>query len=74
MFRRSAVSCHCHHKQKRPTQVAFARDVEALSAAMEDMGNPFTEESSDLFVLDTRNIVDAAEADTVQQIEQIGLV
>ena len=39
---------------------------------MEDMGNPFTEESSDLLVLDSRNIADAAVADTVQQIEQIG--
>ena len=63
----------CHHEQKRHTQVVFARDVKALSAAMEDMGNPFTEESSDLLVLDSRNIVDAAVADTVQQIEQIGL-
>ena len=40
---------------------------------MEYMGNPFTEESSDLLVLDSRNIADAAVADTVQQIEQIGV-
>ena len=40
---------------------------------MEDMGDPFTEESSDVLVLDSRNIVDVAVADTVQQIEQIGL-
>ena len=62
-----------HHEQKRHSQIAFARDVKALSTAMEDMGNPFTEESSDLLVLDSRNIADAAVADTVQQIEQIGV-
>ena len=40
---------------------------------MEDMGNPFTEESSNLLVLDNRNIAGVAVADTVQQIDQIGL-
>ena len=62
-----------HHEQKRHTQIAFSRDVKALSTTMEGMGNPFTEESSDLLVLDSRNIVDTAVADTVQQIEQLGL-
>ena len=64
-----------HHEQKRHSQIAFARDVKALSTGngrCESMGNPFTEESSDLLVLDSRNIADAAVADTVQQIEQIG--
>ncbi len=62
-----------HHEQKKHTQSAFARDVKALSVAMEDMGNPFTEDSNDLLVLDSRNIADAAVADTMQQIEQIGI-
>ena len=40
---------------------------------MENMGNPFTKESSDLLVLNSRNIVhvDVAVTDTVQQIEHI---
>ena len=59
-------------KQKRHTQVAFARDLNALSTAMEDMMNLLTKESSD-HVLDSRNIVDAAVEDIVQQIEQITL-
>ena len=37
------------------------------------MGNPFTEDSSDLLVLDSRNIADVAVANTVQQIEQLGI-
>ena len=40
---------------------------------MEKMGNPFSESSSDLLVLDSRNIADSAVADTVFQIEKLGL-
>ena len=37
------------------------------------MGNPFSESSSDLLVLDSRNIADSAVADTVFQIENLSL-
>ena len=37
------------------------------------MGNPFCESSSDLLVLDSRIIADSAVADTVFQIEKLGL-
>ena len=37
------------------------------------MGNPFSENSSDLLVLDSRNIADAAVADTMYQIEKLEL-
>ena len=63
----------CHHEQKKHVQTAFARDVQALSRAIEEMGNPFCESSSDLLVLDSRNIADAAVVDTVHQIEKLGL-
>ena len=53
-------------------QMAFARDVKALSEAIDEMGNPFSEESSDLLVLDNRNIADRAVADMVHQIEKLG--
>ncbi|KAJ8027926.1 hypothetical protein HOLleu_30023 [Holothuria leucospilota] len=62
-----------HHEQKRHAQMAFAQDVRSLSRAMEEMGNPFTEYSSDLLVLDSRDVVDTAEADTVLQMEKVGL-
>ena len=53
-------------------QIAFTRDVTSLSGAIEEMGNPFCETSSDLLVLDSRNIVDGAVADTVHQMEKLG--
>ncbi len=62
-----------HHEQKKHAQMAFARDVKSLSGIIEEMGNPFSENSSDLLVLDSRNIADAAVADTMCQIEKIGL-
>ena len=55
-------------------QMGFARDVKALSDTMEELGNPFSENSSDLLVLDGRNIVDAAVADTVRQLKTLGNV
>lgn len=36
------------------------------------MGNPFTEDSSDLLTLDSRDIADAAVIETVYQIEKLG--
>ena len=62
-----------HHEQKQHTQMAFARDVKSLSTTTEEMGNPFCESSTDLLVLDNRNIVDSVVADTVLQIEKLGL-
>ena len=53
-------------------QMAFARDVKALSEAIDEMGNPFSEENSDLLVLDNRNIADTAVADMVHQFEKLG--
>ena len=36
------------------------------------MGNPFVEESDDLLVLDTRNILDASVVETIKMIEELG--
>ena len=63
----------CHHEQKRHIQAAFAQDVKSLVEAFEEMGNPFLEDSEDLLVLDSRNIVDASVRDAIQKIEQLGI-
>ena len=62
-----------HHEQKKCVQMAFSHDEKSLSRAIETMGNPYSENSSDLLVLDSRNIVDAAVADSVKKIEKLGL-
>ena len=42
-----------HHDQTRSIQVRFAQQVKNLAQVMEEMGNPFLEESNDLLRLDT---------------------
>ena len=46
-----------HHEQVPSIQEAFARDVKSLISVIEEMGNPFCEDSADLLVLDTKAIV-----------------
>jgi len=61
-----------HHEQTKATQDIFAQNVRSLSTTMEDMGNPYMEESKDLLVLDSRDIVDPSVTQTIQQIGAIG--
>ena len=61
-----------HDEERQGVQISFAKDVKALVSVMEEMGNPFLEESTDLLVLDTRTIADASVVATVRQIEAVG--
>lgn len=46
-----------HHEQVPAVQKSFVKDVTNLTAAIREMGNPFTEDSKDLIVLDTKVIM-----------------
>ena len=61
-----------HHEHTMAEQVTFASEVQALVEVIEDLGNPFMEESGDLLVLDTRDIADPAVVTTVRWIEKKG--
>ena len=61
-----------HHEHTASAQVKFANEVGALVQVLEDMGNPFPEESDDLLVLDSRDVADPAIAQTVRVIEKTG--
>ena len=61
-----------HHDQTPSVQAAFAKDVHSLVNVMEDLSNPFEEESTDLLVLDSKVIVDHAAVETVQNARRIG--
>ena len=61
-----------HHEHTIAVQVTFASEVQALVEVIEDLGNPFMEESGDLLVLDTRDIADPAVVTTVRGIEKKG--
>ena len=46
-------------------QTAFFGNVKATTTVLQDMGNPFQDESSDLLSLDTKNIADPSIAQLV---------
>ena len=45
-----------HHEQTSSLQKAFVKDVKSLVATLEEMGNPFIEDSGDLLTIDTKII------------------
>jgi hypothetical protein len=63
---------HGHHEQHSGVQADFLNDVRSLTAVIGEMGNPFLEESQDLLVLDTRDIMDTSVAEAVRKAETIG--
>jgi len=48
------------------------KDVRSLIGVIEEMGNPFEEESQDLVILDTKNIAGPAAVETVMNAKRIG--
>ena len=57
-----------HHEQVESKQKAFVKQVQAMTNTLEEMGNPFLEESEDLLVLDTRDKADPKVATTIRNI------
>ena len=54
-----AASTHTRSadEQTPSVQKAFFKNVQALVSVLEDMGSPFTEDSTELNVLDTKEIM-----------------
>jgi len=48
------------------------KDVRSLVGVIEELGNPFEEESQDLVILDTKNIAGPAAVETVINAKRIG--
>ncbi len=61
-----------HHEQIPSIQKEFATDVKRLTAVVEDLGNPFTDNSNELYTLDTKVVMSKEVVNTVQNVEQIG--
>lgn len=53
-------------------QASFAAHVNALVNVIEGMGNPFPEDSDDLLALDSKDVKDACEINTVKIIRECG--
>ena len=56
LFRQGIGLVRSTDEQILNAQKSFFENVKSLSSVMQEMGNPFEEESEDLLVLDTRPI------------------
>ena len=61
-----------HHEQMKGVQNTFRNQVNAVCSTIEEMGNPFADQTGDLFVLDTRDIADPKVVETVRTVEKLG--
>ena len=61
-----------HHEEGFCTQKAFHEQVLCLVETINDMGNPFLEDSPELLVLDTQDVMNESVMHTVRTIEAIG--
>ena len=61
-----------HHEEARSAQVAFFKDTKSLVTAVEEMSNPFLEESEELYKLDNKVVAAPSVVSTVRKIEELG--
>ena len=62
---KDAKKSNRHHEQTDTVQRAFCEKVKQLTKVMEEMGNPFEEESGYLLTLDTKDIADPSAAQLI---------
>ncbi|KAG7160440.1 hypothetical protein Hamer_G001690, partial [Homarus americanus] len=67
MEKRKKKADHRHNEQTKSIQMKYFTHVKALSNVIEEMENPFIDNSCDLLILDTRDLADPAVVDTVRK-------
>lgn len=61
-----------HHEQVPSLQNTFLKNVKSLVNAVEELGNPFKEDSGDLLSLDTKDIMPKEVVESVKNIQKVG--
>ena len=61
-----------HHEEVHATQKDFLQKVKRPRAILAEMGNPFEEESSELYALDTKDVVDTQVAENMVRLLDTG--
>ena len=61
-----------HHEDTECMQTDFKEKVRSLKKVMQEMGNPFEEDSTDLLVLDSHEIVDSKVSKSLKSLETLG--
>ena len=62
-----------HHEQTASVQQQFMQDVVCLTDSIESMGNPFLDDSDELFALDTKVVLHAKAVGDIRSAKQIGV-
>ena len=61
-----------HHEQIPSVQKTFLSQVKSVNDVMEELGNPFADTSTDLYMLDTKRIMLSSMVNIVKTAEDIG--
>ena len=51
------AECVRHHEQVKSVQVIFSKEVLSLVEVMDNLSNPFEDDSSDLYHIDTKDVM-----------------
>ena len=70
--KRESASQRNHHEQTDATQRLFAKQLNSLVDVIDNMGNPFEEESTDMLRLHSRDIMDKEAIDCLTSIQSKG--
>ena len=65
------TNCFQHHEQTRAAQQSFTKQVKAFVTVTKEMGNPFADLCDDLYVIDTKDVVDTNVVETLYQLENL---
>ena len=60
-----------HHDFSDSIQSVFQKEVKSLLSALEDVGNPFDDDSNDLFALQTKTVVTETIAQNLNKLENV---
>ena len=61
-----------HHEQTKSFQSKFAEETRALVSAFTSMGNPFEEDSGDLFNINSKDVMDECVINSIRNIKKLG--
>ena len=61
-----------HHEQSTTQQQAFADDVRSLVAVMDELGNPFLDQTKELLTIDSQNVMPQSVVESLEQIHTLG--
>ncbi|KAK3926365.1 Centromere-associated protein E [Frankliniella fusca] len=62
-----------HHLSTNAATETFRRDVSSLYAVMAQMGNPFLDNSNELYNIDSKTVASSRVVETVKNIEEVGI-